>query len=265
MDDTGRISPTAHYTSWVWYRNGLSYRSLATPSGRALYHALRPVELARTRFGRPGLEEMLLARHRRIDRLLANAIESGLVGQVLEVAAGLSPRGATFARRYPGLRYVEGDLPAMGSRKRRALASAGLLHGEHRVVVLDALADAGPTSIASVAAAHLDRRAGLAVVTEGLLSYFDRPTVEALWRRIAVVLLERGRGVYLSDLNLAGDVAGVGAALPFRLLLAAFTRGWVHLHFQTSGDVEATLAAVGFGRAVVHEAGQLVRVFEASP
>jgi O-methyltransferase involved in polyketide biosynthesis len=263
--DTGRVSPTAHYTAWVWHRNGLSSPALATPSGRALYHLLRPVDLVAERSGGgAGLEAMLLARHVAIDHLLAVAIERGLVGQVLEVAAGLSPRGATFTRRFPGLRFVEADLHAMARRKRRALAGAGLLGRHHRVVALDALAATGPTSLEGVVAKHLDAgAAGIAVVTEGLLSYFDRPAVEALWRRIAAVLAPSG-GLYLSDLNLAGDVARVPLALPFRLALAAFTRGRVHLHFEGPREVEEALGAAGFGRVAVHQAGQLVRVVEAA-
>ena len=56
---------------------------------------------------------MLLARHHLIDHRLHAAIESGRVGQVIEVAAGLSPRGWRFASRYGSrLTYLEADLPA---------------------------------------------------------------------------------------------------------------------------------------------------------
>lgn len=261
--DTGRVSPTAHYTAWVWYRNGLSSPALATPFGRALYALVRPADLATVRWRGTGLEATLLARHRTIDGLLAGAIERGLVGQVIEVAAGLSPRGATFARRFPGLRFVEADLPAMARRKRRALAGAGLLGRDHRVVALDALAPAGRTSLEAVIAEHLVAGVPVAIVTEGLLSYFDRPAVEALWRRFAAVLARHG-GLYLSDLNLASDVARLPVALPFLAVLAAFTRGWVRLHFGEPAAVEAAARAAGFGRVEVHPAGPLVRVVEAA-
>ena len=87
------ISPTAHYTGYVWYRHGLSHPGLATPEGRALYHAARPFNFGARSLGGPTLEGFLLARHRAIDALLDQAISSGAVGQVIEVAAGLSPRG----------------------------------------------------------------------------------------------------------------------------------------------------------------------------
>ena len=57
--------------------------------------------------GVPTLEDMLLARHRAIDDALTAAIKNGSVGQVLEIACGLSPRGWRFTERHPDLVYVE--------------------------------------------------------------------------------------------------------------------------------------------------------------
>ena len=34
------ISPTAHYTGFVWARHGLSHPALVTAEGRALFHLL---------------------------------------------------------------------------------------------------------------------------------------------------------------------------------------------------------------------------------
>ncbi len=242
-----RISPTAHYTAYVWYRAGMSFAPLATPLGRALHVALRPMNLAYERLGtRPDLDMMLLARHRVLDAWLEAEIASGRVGQVLEIAAGLSPRGATFVRRHPGLVYVEGDLPDMAADKRRRLAGAGLLAEGHRIVTLDALAAEGPTSLAEVAARELDPERGLAIVTEGLLSYFDLAAVRGMWARFAALLARHGSGAYLADLNLAGDLAGMRSGLVFRRLLEVFARGRVHLHFEGEAEARAALALAGF-------------------
>ena len=43
MSGSEAISPTAHYTGYVWARNGLSHRELATVEGRVLYESLRPM------------------------------------------------------------------------------------------------------------------------------------------------------------------------------------------------------------------------------
>jgi O-methyltransferase involved in polyketide biosynthesis len=214
------------------------------------------MNVAYERFGRrPNLEMMLLARHRVIDHLLAQAVSSGAVGQVIEVAAGLSPRGFQFARRHPGLIYVEADLPDMAAHKRRALDDAGLRGSNHQVVPVDALADDGPLSLGAVARERLDPARGTAILTEGLLGYFDRAQVEGMWRRFATVLRRYPRGRYLSDLNLAGDVGGMRTARAFRLLLQAFARGKVHLHYQDDAEAIGALRGAGFAQAAIHVPG----------
>jgi O-methyltransferase involved in polyketide biosynthesis len=258
---SARVSPTAHYTSYVWFLNGMSHPALATRLGRSLHAALRPMNLAYERFSAsPSLDMMLLARHLVLDHLLERAIRSGAVGQVLEVAAGLSPRGFRFAQRFPDLVYVEADLPAQADRKRAALDGAGLRRPRHEVVALDALADAGDSTVEAVAARHFDPGRGLAIVTEGLLGYFDRAAVEEMWRRFARCLSAHGIGLYLSDLNLAGDVGGMRGARAFRVLLSAFARGRVHLHYRDADEAAAALRNAGFAEARLHLPGDFPEV-----
>lgn len=252
MSDSSRISPTAHYTSTVWFRHGLSHPALATARGARLHAALRPMNACYERLGTsPSLDMMLLARHLSLDALLEREIGAGRVGQVIEVAAGLSPRGARFTRRFADLPYLETDLPAMVRHKRRALEAGGLRGPRHEVVALDALAEQGPASLEALAR-RLDRDRGLAILTEGLLGYFDTPAVEAMWRRFARVLRGFAHGVYLSDLNLAGDVHGMRSTRAFRLILSRFARGRVHLHWDTAAAAEAALRDAGFATAALH-------------
>src|SRR5205823_14308816 len=63
--------------------------------------------------------------------------------------------------------------------------------------------------------------------------YLSRAEVTGVWRRLAGVLHEFRSGRYLSDLHL-GSVQNVEVRA-FRVLLSAFVRGRVHLHF---GDPE---------------------------
>jgi len=234
------ISPTAHYTSYVWFANGYSHAAFATPTGRAMYHALRAPNLIARRVNLPTLDGMLLARHRLIDLRLQLAIESGQIGQIVEVAAGLSPRGWRFAKRYGDqITYVEADLPQMIGRKRDILAGLGGEHAHHRTVEIDALADRGPTSIAGVCAT-LDPSVGTAIITEGLINYFDRELVLAMWRRFGAALRAFPSSLYLSDLMLRGDNAGP-LVTGFSWLLSAFVRGKVHLHFDTVDEAERAL------------------------
>ena len=94
------ISPTAHYTAAVWAHNGLSHPALATPTGRLMYWSAQPAMAVTQAFGGARLEDFLLARHLLIDSLLEGAIERGEISQVIEIAAGMSPRGWRFAERY---------------------------------------------------------------------------------------------------------------------------------------------------------------------
>jgi O-methyltransferase involved in polyketide biosynthesis len=247
------ISPTAHYTGYVWARNGLSPSALATVEGRVLYHAVEPVMMASRLLGRPTVEGPLLARHRIIDELLNGAIDRQEIGQVIEVAAGLSPRGWRFAQRYgDALTYVETDLPGMAARKRRLLQRLDGTGPHHRVVELDALRDDGPQSLAALART-LDPGVGTAIITEGLLNYFAPQAVAGMWRRFAHALGGFPRGVYLADLLLEPRID----ALQYRIaagLLAVFVRGRIHFHFADRAEAQAALRDAGFASAELHRA-----------
>jgi O-methyltransferase involved in polyketide biosynthesis len=238
------ISPTAHYTGYVWYAHGQSHQAFATRTGRLLYHALRGPNAIAQRLGMPSLEGMLLARHRLIDLRLAQAIDAGEIRQVVEIAAGLSPRGWRFATRYADrITYIEADLPAMIAHKRRILAALGGETAHHRTAEIDALADRGPASLAAICAT-LDPTRGTAVITEGLINYFERDIVLGMWRRFAAALRRFPRNVYLSDIMLRGDNHGP-ISTGFAWLLSAFVRGRVHMQFDTSGQAEDALESAG--------------------
>ncbi len=248
------ISPTAHYTGETWVRNGLSHPRLATWQGRLFHTTLALPNAASRMLGGPTLDGLLLARHRIIDALLEEAIEGG-VSQVIEAACGMSPRGWRFSERYGDrLTYVEADLPGMAARKREALARMGSLGEHHRVVELDVLRDGGPDSLAALAAT-MDTEASLAIITEGLLVYFDDATVEALWARLAKVLQRFPTGVYLADLRIARSRRGV-AEQAFELLLGTFVRGRIHPYPGDEAAAEADLRAAGFREARLHRADE---------
>jgi O-methyltransferase involved in polyketide biosynthesis len=255
MSPAETISPTAHYTGYVWARNGLSHPKLETLEGRIMFESLRPLMAVSTTLGGPSLESYLLARHRAIDALLERAIEEHGVTQVIEVAAGMSPRGWRFMQRYGDrLTYVEADLPGMTARKRRALEQIGPLTERHRVTEVDALRDEGPGSIAALAG-DLDHESGLAIITEGLLGYLDSEAVAGIWRRFARVLSGFASGRYISDLHLRSvQNAQIRA---FRAALSVFVRGQVHLHFDNAQQAEAALRDAGFAQAKLYRASDV--------
>lgn len=247
--DSARISPTAHYTGYTWLAHGLSDPAFATPSGRFLYQALAPANRLLRAAGQPNLDGLLLARHRLIDELLAAAIERGEIGQVVEVACGLSPRGWRFTRRFGDrLTYVEADLPGMAAKKRATLAKVGGATAHHRVVEIDATADDGPASLSALADSF-DPGRGTAIITEGLLNYFDPASVAKMWRRFAATLGRFPHGLYLSDLHLA-DAAGPIQHL-FAGVLGVFVRGRIHFHFPDAAAAERELGIAGFRDATL--------------
>lgn len=245
------ISPTAHYTGYVWARRGLGPKQLSTPEGRLFFRGLQPLMTANGLLGGPTVEGFLLARHRLIDLLLTEEIEAGNVSQVVEIAAGMSPRGQRFAKAYGDrITYIEADLPAMAARKRAALAKLGTLGDHHQVVEIDALQDVGPDSLAALAAG-LNPDRGVAFITEGLLNYLSPDDVRGLWARIARTGSGFPHAVYLSDLHLAGENDAVLTRL-FSLALGTFVRGRLHFHFQDVAEAEGELAAAGFDGSTLH-------------
>lgn len=243
---TARISPTAHYTGFTWLAHGLSHPAFATASGRFMYRALSPANRALALAGQANLDGYLLGRHRLVDGLLREAITDGGVGQVIEIACGLSPRGYRFAREFGNsLTYIEADLPAMAARKRELLARAGASSPHHSVVAIDATAADGPLSLAHIVR-ELDPTRGLAIVTEGLVNYFAPNAVLPMWRRFAEILAQFSQGMYLSDLSVGADVGPLERL--FAGVLGVFVRGKIHFHFADEAAAGRELRACGFSQ-----------------
>ena len=245
MSASDAISPTAHYTGYVWARNGLSHPGLTTTEGRLLFDSLHPLMLISGALGGPSLERYLLARHRAIDALLERAIERDGsrrcwrsrpgcrpgAGASRSATATGSPTSRPTCRRWP---------PASASARADRLARRAPPGRD-----LDALRDDGPGSLAALAG-ELDRDAGLAIITEGLLGYSRDRRRRGLWRRVARALAGFPPGRYISDLHLGS--AQTPEVRAFRVLLSAFVRGRVYLHFDDAPEAEAALRECGLSR-----------------
>jgi O-methyltransferase involved in polyketide biosynthesis len=157
-------------------------------------------------------------------------VRSGLSDPALSTRLGA-------LRRFLDLRYVE---------------TAGLRGPNHDVRPLDALASDGPASLSAVAA-QLEHSRGLAIVTEGLLSYLTRDAGLALWRRVATTLGCFLHGFHFSDLHLARDVEGTWIPELFRVGLELFARGPVRHHFASTDETVAALHAAGFRDARLYQ------------
>jgi O-methyltransferase involved in polyketide biosynthesis len=274
---SAHISPSAHYTGYVWYRHRLAEPAFATGFGRFVHALLSPISWgARVGFGLD-IEQFLLQRHLQIDARLTAAIEQGGVCQVVEIACGLSPRGRRFSQRYPQLRYLEADLPLMAARKRLLLNGQGWLGSRHRVRAVDILAADGNASLAALFA-ELDQRKPLVVITEGLVNYFELALIESFWTRLADQLRLFPSATYLTELypdlrehpryrQLRWGVGLIGRLTRGTYPLhyrddQAIEQGFKHCGFREVAVLDPSLASQALGLAPCNSAG-LVRVIEA--
>lgn len=267
--DTSRISFTALYTGQVWQRHGLGDPALDTWAGSLLYGAVAPFNLLGGWLRRGlDLETMLLHRHKLIDHLLDAAIHESGVRQIVEVAAGMSPRGIRYRRRYRdlGLLYVEADLPGMAGRKRVRLARGGYLDERHRVVECNALATSGPQSLVELFRAQLDPTQPTAIVTEGLVNYFSVEELQVMWSGFRAALATTPFGVYVSDIALdLGDDPYASVVRAAKLVLEAMTRGRTHLHFADAEACRAALARAGFTASEIFNPKEFTESLELPP
>lgn len=253
---SAHISPSAHYTGYVWYRHQLADSAFVTDLGRWIHAVLRPITWgARVGFG-IDLESLLLQRHLLIDARLTQAIERGGVCQVVEIACGLSPRGRRFTARYPNLRYIEADLPVMAARKRLLLQSQGWLSANHQVKAVDILAGEGRDTLANLFAG-LDHSLPILVITEGLVNYFELPVIEAFWTRLAEQLRVFPQATYLTDLYPNLQEHPRYRQLRWGVeLVGRLTRGSYPLHYRNAAEIVAGFARCGFSSTQVLDPDQ---------
>ena len=93
------------------------------------------------------------------------------------------------------------------------------------------------------------------IITEGLLTYLEDDTVEALWARLAAALGRFNKGVYLSDLRFARGEQGL-LERTFDVVLGTFVRGQVHTYRGDEATAEATLRSAGFAEVQIHRGDQ---------
>ncbi len=249
--DTSSISFTAHYTGYVWFKQGWSTMRLATRRGACYFYLLKPFEwLARLIIG-TDIKTTLLSRHALLDRELERNLKTGH-NQVLEIAAGLSPRGWSRIQQQPDLRYIEADLPAMARHKQMLLTVLETSPDRHRVLTCNILADDGDDCLADVLSKNFDTHQPITVITEGLVNYFPRPVIEAFWSRLATALQTFPQSCYLTDVypevkqhRFSKIIAQANRLLGF-ITHSSFT-----LHFAHDQEAITTFEQCGFDKVEV--------------
>lgn len=242
--DKDNIPPSALYTAATWRWGKLPGADLVTPpNARPVFRAMNAYL---TLYGliNPGwhsLKHTLLHRHAGIEHLLGESNCS----QVIEIAAGFSPRGSEISAD-PSIRYFEVDLPPVIAAKRALLqatpagqmvlrrANLALLEGDATAMDWNRFA-ACPSFI----------------ITEGLMMYFDRAAQMLIWRAIAE-FLRTNRGEYVFDYLPVPDEP----RRSFAGRLLSRMRGPQRRAFACDGrnrhDIADDLRAAGFTRIAVH-------------
>lgn len=238
-----RIPHSALYTSATWNWAQLPYADVVTPKGEGaenifrfvnayllLYRCLNPQKIS--------LKHNLLHRHTAIDTL----IRRSHCRQIIEIAAGFSPRGCMFSED-AAYRYYEVDLPEVLALKREQLsrsprgrevlarANFSLIEGDITRMNFSTFA-AVPTL----------------VVSEGIMMYFQREAQLSIWRNIAQFVKAQG-GEYLFDYIPLDDEPPRSV---LGQLLSDLRQSLFHpppafaYDERTRGDVRADLLASGF-------------------
>ncbi|MEZ4323226.1 MAG: class I SAM-dependent methyltransferase [Myxococcota bacterium] len=231
----GDLSVTALYTSGVWAWAAFPGAELYDhEDSRRVFQVTEAVmRVARFLKGGPSLKHSLVQRHFLIDHLTRSASPE----TVVELAAGLSRRGASFSE---SVRYVEVDLPHVIERKEALLdrTEAG------REVLGRATLTRIGADVAELDLAPLVEGRTV-VVAEGLLMYLDATQQRALWSRVASALPS---GAFVFDLVPAIEQpppGWLGRVLGW--LMQRFTGGQGFVVDQrTRDDVRSELLEAGF-------------------
>jgi O-methyltransferase involved in polyketide biosynthesis len=241
------ISFTAHYTGYIWYLLNISHPALASKKGKQLVTLLHPFESLAERFVGGSMRSTLKQRHQLINRQLDQLIEQYPNLQVIEVATGLSPRGWRYRQKYPHITYIEADLPEMAQTKRDALANLGETQAD--IVAIDLFSPEFKYSFP-----QLDSSRPLVIISEGLVNYFNKDSLQLLWGSFAQLLKCSPQGFYLTDLY-PEPIKHKLAKLIWQSskLLKVLSKSSFSFHFQSPAEVISFMQQTGFKSTLVYQ------------
>ena len=238
------VSNTAHFTAQVWVRSKLPCAEyFDTPRGRLLYHTTAPFLSTGPRLANlPVLEDILLSRHRMIDQILIDFEPD----QVIEFAAGLSPRGLWYSDAF-GTPYLDVDLPGIVQTKRERIGGAAGDLYRLTEMDLDVSEDYGATLSPYL------RPGKTAVIAEGLLLYLPLSLQERIFGRIGALLGQLGGGCFVADVHHEQDVRLAGPLIgAFRRLLHLFSRTQLPQQIPTAEAGQQLMREKGFHALTIH-------------
>lgn len=239
------ISFTAHYTGYVWYQMGISHPAFATAKGRLLTLIAHPFETFGEKVVGGSMRSTLKARHTMLDNHLTALIQQHPDLQVLEIAAGLSPRGWWFRQHYSSITYRELDLPDMAATKQAALLQ---VQPDSPQVLSADLFSYDFQQVFTV----FDPAKPLVIISEGLINYFTKNLLQQLLQSIVGYGATFQQLYYLTDLY-PEPVKNRFASLIWSSskLLKFASRSAFSFHFQNPAQVKAFFQQAGFTQVKV--------------
>jgi O-methyltransferase involved in polyketide biosynthesis len=242
-----RIAPTAHFTAQAWVHEGFSHADLFdTATGRVLFRTSR---WALERLGprAPSLPwhiQFLLIRHYAVEARLDALAPS----YVLEIGAGLSPRGLAVANRRPDVTYVELDLPGLVRQKRRRLERVSLPPNYHL-----AEGDLLDPDLARQLPVRRRPSDTVVVITEGVLDYLTQTDRARAFSTIARFLRDTGGGHHLFESYTRERLRKypVSAAAMLRLLRTLVGVNFEEHLFSSGREAACFSEAAGYDRVTL--------------
>lgn len=247
------ISFTAHYTGYIWFQMGISHPALATTKGKFLATLVNPIETLAEKYIGGSMRTTLKTRHTLLDDHLSQLIKEYPNLQVLEIAAGLSPRGWWFKKQFPQIDYRELDLPAMAATKKIALEQIG--QSNPQVLSVDLF-----TEDFQKAFAVFDTQRPLVIISEGLINYFEKPLLTQLLKSI----VQYGQPFrvlhYLTDLYPEPVTNKLAKVIwSSSKLLKFMSRSAFSFHFVNPAEVREFFQIAGFNQVNVIQPQQYLQ------
>jgi hypothetical protein len=174
------VGITAHFTAAVWAELGVPNATLfSTGKGRVMSKVVQWGGATLGLFGKYNTVNLFLkVRHLGINALL----EQKKPLQVIELAAGLSPRGYSWVQNHNGT-YIEVDQAAVIEAKSAILAKQpGASAGKLELVVADLVHDDYARALAQEPA--LNSQIPTLIIVEGLTGYLGAMAMQSLLQKI---------------------------------------------------------------------------------
>jgi O-methyltransferase involved in polyketide biosynthesis len=111
---------------------------------------------------------MLELRYKSLSECLKRTMKEKNISQVLELAAGIVPRGILMSEN-PEIRYIETDLPEMSEEKKKLVIEINSSLSARENYIITPLSAVNAVEFSNIG--KLFNKDGVAVINEGLLSY----------------------------------------------------------------------------------------------